>query len=150
LLAALRSDVSRVIGLCLSTVVAFGCAPVSDPGYAVSFRNESDRSLIVRGDRYAGAHDPSQWVLPPHSAGRVLMTLGEPREAPPIDYDIVDESSCRIVGVQLVDFALAPNPGFAEFVVVIGPDTRIRLETGTTPDQPIDRTLSTTSACPAA
>ncbi len=122
---------------------------MADPGYAVAVRNNSDVPLLVRGDAFGGRSYPSQWLLPPHSAGTVFRTLGPPREAPPTDYEIVDPASCRVLGVQHVGFALAPNPGYSEFIVVVGSDMGLRLDTRTLADQTITMDLETTRACPA-
>ena len=137
------------LGLSLSAVIALGCTPVGDPGYTVAIRNDSELSLVVRGDRHAGLRDPVQWLLPPRSAGFVLMTIGPPREAQPMDYEIVEPSSCDVLGVQHVDFALAPNPGYSMFIVVAGPDLSLRLDTRTTSDPTIQTDLEETAACPA-
>jgi hypothetical protein len=134
---------SIAIGILLSVT---GCG-VSDPGYTVAVRNESDVPIVVRADRYPGTDDLAFWLLPPHSAGRVLSTIGLPREAPPTHYEILDEASCRILGVQLVDFALAPNPGFSYFLVVVGADMSLRLDLRTTSDSTIEGELEATTTC---
>lgn len=134
-----------IVGMALWTVL--GCAGISDPGYAVAIRNESDVPVVVRGDRYAGVDDDGHWLLRPQSAGIVLSTTGLPREALPIDYAIIDEASCRILGVQHVDFALAPNPGFSEFIITVRGDFSLGLETRTTGDPDVSGSLETTIAC---
>jgi len=115
----------------------------------VAFKNESDVSLLVRGDSRAGMNDPVQWLLPPHSAGHLLSETGPPREDPPIDYEILDAASCRVLGSQRVDLALAPNPGYSEFIVVVAPDMRLRVDALVSADHTIIGDLESTNACPA-
>lgn len=142
-LGALSPWIGRLL---LVSVTAAGCT--GDPGYTVVIRNESDLAIIVRGNKIAGTDDQGRWLLPARSSGFVLTTLGPPREAPPIDYEIVDAESCRILTVHHVDFALAPNPGYSEFTVVVGSDVSVRLDTSTTSDQATGH-LETATACPA-
>jgi hypothetical protein len=133
----------------LVVLVLVTACGVSDPGYIVAIRNESDVAIVVRGDRYPGADDLAYWLLPPHSAGRVFSTIGHPREAPPNDYEILDAASCRILGVQHVDFALAPDPGFSYFLLVVGADMSLGLDLRTTSDSTISGELEATTRCPA-
>ena len=123
--------------------LVFGCG-INDPGYAVAARNESDEALVIR----QGA---SRWLLPAQSSGTLLFTIGPVREANPVDYEILD-ASCRTLDVQHVDFGLAPNPGYSEFILVVEANTRLRLDILETADQTIGDQLESTVACapPAA
>jgi hypothetical protein len=125
----------------LSVVLTAGCGSVSDPGYAAAARNESDTALIVRDGT-------TSWLLPAHEAGIMFFTIGAPREAPPINYKIVDAGSCRSLVVQRVDFALAPNPGYSQFIVVVEPDLSVHLDLRDTSDPAILESLDPTAACP--
>ena len=137
------------VGMLLSTVIFWGCT-VSDPGYSVAIRNDSDARLVVRVSGPGHAGGPRAWVLPARATGRVLNTLGPPREASPITYEIVDEDSCVVIGRQRVDFALAPDPGYSQFIVVVGADRILRVDTGTSADPTIDVNLEATASCPTA
>lgn len=126
--------------LILAAVLAAACGPHGDPGYTLAFRNESDRAIVVRGD--------DRWLLPPGTAAIAIAKIGPPREANPIDYEILDEATCRVLAVQRVDFALAPNPGYSEFIVNVLPDLSTRLDVRAVADPAITGSLETTSACP--
>ena len=137
------------VSLLLSTAVLAACSQ-GDPGYSVAIRNDSDARLVVRVSGPDGGNDPQAWLVPPHAAGRVLMTLGTPGEAPPITYEIVDEASCAVVGLQRVDFTLAPDPGYSESIVVVGADMRLRVETRSSGDPNIVADLEAATSCLAA
>jgi hypothetical protein len=119
-----------------------GLGGISDPGYTTAARNESDRPLLIRSG-------PTTWHLPAHGAGILFGTIGPPREAPTIAYEIVDEASCRRLAVQQIDFALAPNPGYSEFIVIVQPDLTTRLEMRDTSDPAIHDSLEPAAGCPA-
>lgn len=125
-----------------------GCAPAGDPGYAVVFKNDSDMRLVIQGKTNPEAGEPAQWLLPPMSAGWVLDTIGDPRHAPPIDYRIVDSISCTEVSMQPVDFSLAPDPGWTEFLVTVGADGRARLDASPSAAGEITGNLESTNLCP--
>jgi hypothetical protein len=137
------------VGMLLSSAMIWGCT-VGDPGYNVALKNDSDARLVVRvaGPNHAGG--PRAWVLPPHAAGWALSTLGPPREASPITYEIVDEETCAVIGIQRVDFALAPDPGYSQFIVVVGADRSLRVDARTSADPTIDANLEETASCPTA
>ena len=139
---------ARMLYLAIAGFVAFGCG-AGDPGYAVAFRNETDTALVIRVDRSPDSNDAvGAWLLPPRSAGWVLNAIGMVREAPPIDYVIVDESSCREVAVQRVDFSLAPDPNWTEFLITVSADGRTRLDASPTAAGEINGDLRGTSLCP--
>lgn len=134
----------RIVSFVLSSLIAVGCG-ISDPGYTVSARNESEVPIVIRGERPG---ENGQWLLRPHSAGTIFTTLGPPREARPIDYQILDGSACRILGVQHVDFALAPNAGYAQFIIVVQADTSLRLDALSSADATVTGDLEPTAVCP--
>ena len=123
----------------LSAVIAGGCS-VGDPGYVVAARNESDVPLVIRGD--------SAWLLPAHSGGILFATVGPPREARPIDFEVLDQRSCAVVGLQRMDFTLAPDPGFSQFILVVQADRRIRIDALAASDPELVGSLDPTAACP--
>ena len=139
----------RVAGPACVVLLALGCAPVGDPGYGVIFRNDSDRQLVIRGDTRPGIDEVRAWLLPPHAAGWVLYTIGDSRVAPPIDYSIVDATSCRETVVQHVDFSLAPDPGWTEFLITVSPDGGSRLDASPSAAGDITGDLAATDLCPA-
>lgn len=57
-----------IVAPIFATAVVMGCAGISDPGYTVAVKNESDVALIVRGERFVAYNEQSRWLLPPHSA----------------------------------------------------------------------------------
>lgn len=129
-------------------IAVAGCAPVGDPGYAVVFTNESNMRLVIQGKTRPEGGERAQWLLPPTSAGWVLYTIGDSRRAPPIDYRIVDSVSCNEVSVQPVDFSLAPDPGWTEFLVTVAADGRARLDASPSAAGEISGNLESTSLCP--
>jgi hypothetical protein len=140
---------SWALPLALSVVLlALGCAPVGDPGYGVIFKNDSDRQFLIRGDRRPGVYEVATWLLPPQAAGWVLYTIGDSRVAPPIAYSILDASSCEETVVQRVDFSLAPDPGWTEFLITVSPDGGSRLDASPNAAGDITGDLAATNLCP--
>jgi hypothetical protein len=138
----------RIVALASLLLVVAGCAPVGDPGYGVIFRNDGDVRLVIRGKTHPEGGQAATWLLPPSSAGWVLNTIGDSRFAPPIDYAIVDASSCRELIVQHVDFSLAPDPGWTEFLVTVAPGGATRLDASPNAAGDISGDLVLTELCP--
>jgi hypothetical protein len=81
---------------CVSVVA--GCTgSVSDPGYFAVATNQSDRDVVIRD----GAN---RWRLPMGTSGLVFVAIGNAEDASPVDYDILDPETCRVLGQVHVDF----------------------------------------------
>ena len=138
----------RIVGLATLLLVLAGCAPVGDPGYAVVFKNDGGLPFTIRGKPHPQGGKAANWLLPPKSAGWAFSTIGDSREAPPIDYEIVDASSCQELAVQHVDFSLAPDTGWTEFLITVAPDGGSRLDASPNAAGEITEDLATTDLCP--
>jgi hypothetical protein len=104
--------------------------------------------LVVQGKTHPEGGELAQWLLPPKSAGWALYTIGDSRHARPITYKIVDSVSCSDVSGQLVDFALAPDPGWTEFLVTVAPDGGASVDAGPRAAGEITGNLASTSLFP--
>jgi hypothetical protein len=119
------------LGLAAVALILAGC----DPGYGASAINRSGISILIRDGT-------DKWALPAHASGLIFGTLGEPKDAAPIDYEILDAESCRVLAVQHVDFAKNP-----EAVVLVAADGSVGLGS---PDPSMEAGLVVSDSCPGA
>ena len=104
-----RSPILTLVAATVASLVLGACT-YRDPGYSAEAANESDFAVVIR-DR------TTKWLLHPHSAGYLFAIVGDPEEAEPITYEILDAATCLPIGEATVEFA--PE---RKSLIVIGPD----------------------------
>lgn len=127
----------RRLGLWLAALacVTAGCSH-ADPAYGAAAGNRTATDLLIR-------EGVSRWRLPAMSSGIVFMSLGLAEDAPSIEYEILDERTCRVLGVAHVEFV--PNRA----MIVVDQDGSIEttaLDSSMSGAAP----LVTTDACPGS
>ena len=105
-------------------------------GYGAAAGNRTEMDLLIR-------EGMSTWRLPATSSGIIFMTLGLAEDASPIEYEILDERTCRVLGVARVEFA--PNRA----MIVVDRDGSIET-TALDSSMSGAAALVTTNACPGS
>lgn len=125
----------RRVGLLLAALacVTAGCSH-ADPSYGAAAGNRTEMDLLIR-------EGMSTWRLPAMTSGIIFMTLGLAEDAPSIEYEILDERTCRVLGVAHVEFA--PNRA----MIVVDQDGSIET-TALDSSMSGAATLVATDACP--